>query len=157
MVDEVTVAGTTFAQAPTRFEAGTPSIVPAIALGAAVEFLQSIGMDRVRAHEHALLKRALQEMSDIPGVRVIGPVSIASMSEVRAGVISIAIDGIHAHDAAHALALRGVCVRAGNHCAQPLHKALGIDATLRMSIGVYTTSEDIDRFIEGVRSLVQRD
>lgn len=149
MIREVSIEQTTFAQPPQKFEAGTPDIAEAIGLGAAVEYLSSIGMENVRQHEQELIEYALKKMKAIDGLVIYGPAN----SKERGGAISFTLDGIHAHDIAQVLAEDNICVRAGHHCAMPLHTALHLSATTRISFYVYTTLEDIDNFIEGMKKV----
>ncbi|WP_104992206.1 cysteine desulfurase [Deinococcus sp. NW-56] len=145
MIETVEIGGSTFAPPPLRFEPGTPPIAQAVGLAAAVRFLEAIGLDRVRTHEAALLERALRGLDALPGVVTYGP-----RGEDRAGVISFNVRGVHPHDVATFLDEDGVTVRAGQHCAQPAMRALGVDATARASFGVYTTPEDVDAFLRSV-------
>ena len=149
MIAEVAVGKTTFKEVPYKFEAGTPHIAGVIGLGAAVEYLSRLGMENVRSHERRLTGYALDRLSDIPGLTVYGP----KQSVDRGGVISFSMSGIHAHDVAQILDGRGICVRAGNHCAMPLHTHLGLSATTRASFSVYTTKEDIDALVEGLKEV----
>ncbi len=146
MIRKVTTAGTTFAEPPARFEAGTPAISQAIGMAAAFRWLDSVGMDAVRAHEEQIAAYALEQLAEVPGLRTFGPPS----SPGRLGPVSFEIEGIHAHDVSEILDRHGVAVRAGHHCAQPLMERFGIAATARASFGVYTTAEEIDRLVEGL-------
>ncbi len=149
MIREVFVDRSTYAQPPQRLEAGTPAVAEAIGLAAAVEYLKKLGMDRVWQHELELTAYALKRLDDeLPEVRTFGP-----RDSDRAGVIPFVLGGIHAHDVATALDQYGIAVRAGHHCAQPLHRKLGVAATSRASFYVYTTHEDIDRFIEALKKV----
>jgi cysteine desulfurase/selenocysteine lyase len=130
----------TWNELPWKFEAGTSMIAEAVGLGAAVDYLSALGMERVQAHESALTARTLARLGELDGVKVIGPQG----TEDRAGAVSFAIDGIHPHDVAELLNRENVCIRAGHHCAQPLMRRLGIGATARASIGPYNTADDID-------------
>ncbi len=138
MIGTVTYERTTWAEVPHKFEAGTPPIVEAIGLGAAIGYVQSIGYEAIAAHERALTEHALARLAPIEGLRVIGA------AQDRGGVISLAMDGAHAHDVATLLDRAGIAVRAGNHCAEPLMRSLGLDSTARASFGVYTTMQEID-------------
>jgi len=138
--------GTRFATPPTKFEAGTSNIAEAIGLGAAVDFLDAIGMEQVRAHERELAAYALDRLGAVPGITLHGPRDPAA----RGALASFALDGIHPHDVAEILGRQGVCVRAGHHCAQPLMRWLGVGATSRASFGVHNTHEDIDVLIAGL-------
>lgn len=147
MIRKVTVEKTTYADIPARFEAGTPAVADVYALGAAIRYLQDLGLENIYQHEHALAADAIARLGSMPGVRLFGPPADAE----RAGVVSFEIDGVHPHDVAALLDEKGVAVRAGHHCAQPLMKALGVTATTRASFYVYNTSEDVDRLIEAVQ------
>lgn len=146
MIRKVTLEQTTWADIPNRFEAGTPSVGDAVALGAAVDYLLDLGFDDIAQHEHSLAAAAINGLSSVPGVTVFGPGAETS----RAGVVSFAVDGVHPHDVAALLDEKGVAVRAGHHCAQPLMKALGVTATTRASFYVYNTLEDVDRLVQGI-------
>jgi cysteine desulfurase/selenocysteine lyase len=146
MIRKVTREGTTYADAPARFEAGTPAIAQAIGMAAALRWLDSLGMEAVRAHEHEIADYALARVAEVPGLRVFGP----PRGPERLGPVSFEIEGIHAHDVSEILDRHGVAVRAGHHCAQVLMDRLGIAATARASFGVYTTPEEIDRLVEGL-------
>jgi cysteine desulfurase/selenocysteine lyase len=143
MIRKVTLEGTTFADVPARFEAGTPAVGDAIGLGAAAEYLAALGMARVRAHERELLIYALERLAEVPGLTLFGP----SDWEQRSGVISFTLGDIHAHDVAAILDGENVAVRAGHHCNQPLMRELGVVATTRASFYIYNTPEDVDRLI----------
>lgn len=139
MIREVTLDGSTWNDLPWKFEAGTPAIVQAIGLGAAVEYLNALGMDRVHAHERALTTYAMERLAVIPGLTIYGP-----PAERRGGVVSFTLGDIHAHDLATLLDSEGVAVRAGHHCAQPLMERDHIPATARASVYVYTMRAEID-------------
>lgn len=130
---------------PHKFEAGTPAIAEAIGLGAAVDYLQSLGMDCIAAHEHALVAYALERLQEIPGVKVFGP-----DESQRGGVTSFTLKGIHPHDISQILDRDGVAIRAGHHCAMPLHEKLGVPATARASYYLYNTFEEIDRLVQAI-------
>jgi cysteine desulfurase/selenocysteine lyase len=147
MIRKVTLDGSTWADVPARFEAGTPSVADAIGLGAAVEYLQGIGMADVREHERRLTAYALAQLRDVPDLRLLGPED----AEQRAGVISFTLGDIHAHDVAAILNEENVAVRAGHHCCQPLMERLGVVATTRASFYVYNSDEDVDRLSAGLR------
>lgn len=148
MIETVEIEYSTWAAVPHKFEAGTPNVAGAIGLAAAVEFLEELGFDAIRAHEDALVRYGLERLSAIPGVRVFGPTD----PEERAAVFSFEVDGIHPHDMATILDAESIAVRAGHHCAQPLMRRLGVPATTRASCWVYTTTEEIDRLVEGIES-----
>jgi cysteine desulfurase / selenocysteine lyase len=145
MIEDVTEERTTFLEPPYRFEAGTPDIAGAIGLGAAVDFITGVGLDAIERHEHELVAYALKRLEPMAKegrIAIIGPL------ENRGGAISVVVDGIHAHDLAAAFDKEGIAVRAGFHCAHPLAKAKSLPPTVRASIAIYTTKEDIDRFVE---------
>jgi cysteine desulfurase/selenocysteine lyase len=146
MIRKVTKEGTTWADPPARFEAGTPAISQAIGMAAAVRWLDALGMDAVTAHEREIAAYTLDRLAEIPGLRIFGPPPSAD----RLGPVSFELDGVHGHDVAEILDRHGVAVRAGHHCAQPLMDHLGVAATARASFGVYTTPEEIDRLVEGL-------
>jgi cysteine desulfurase/selenocysteine lyase len=147
MIRKVTREGTTYADVPARFEAGTPAIAQAIGMGAAIEWLDTeLGMEAVRDHERVIADYSLARLAEVPGLKVFGP----PRGPERLGPVSFEIDGIHAHDVSEILDRHGVAVRAGHHCAQPLMERLGVAATARASFGVYTTTEEIDRLVDGL-------
>ena len=146
MIRKVTKAGTTWADPPAKFEAGTPAIAQAIGLAAAFRWLDSLGMDAATAHEREIAGYTLERLASVPGLRVFGPPA----SPTRLGPVSFELEGIHGHDVAEILDRHGVAVRAGHHCAQPLMNRFGIAATARASFGVYTTRDEIDRLVEGL-------
>ncbi len=138
MIGTVSFERSTWAEVPHKFEAGTPAIVEAIGLGAAIDYVNAIGMDDIEAHEASLVEHALRRLSDVPGLSIIGS------AQDRGGVFSFTLKGAHAHDIATLLDRNGIAVRAGNHCAEPLMRRLGLDSTARASFGLYTTHEEID-------------
>jgi cysteine desulfurase/selenocysteine lyase len=146
MIRKVTKEGTTYADPPARFEAGTPAIAQAIGMASAMRWLDLVGMDAVREHEEQIADYALERVGEVPGLRVFGP----PRGPGRLGPVSFEIEGIHAHDVSEILDRHGVAVRAGHHCAQPLMDRLQIAATARASFGVYTTTEEIDRLVDGL-------
>jgi len=146
MITTVTMESSEFMPAPERFEAGTQPVSQAVALAEAVRYLQGIGMERVRAHEEHLAQRMLDGLAAVPGIRVVGPPA----GVLRSGLVSFDVDGVHAHDVSQYLDAQGIAVRSGHHCAQPLHRRLGLVATSRASTYVYTTEEDVDRFLAAV-------
>jgi len=146
MIREVTLHSTTYADIPARFEAGTPAIGEAIALGEAVDFLSGLGMDKVFAHEQHLVGYSLERLSEVEGLRVYGPPSL----EQRGGALSFTLDGVHPHDIAAVLDGEGIAVRAGHHCCQPLHTLLDLPATARASFYLYNIPEEIDRLVAGL-------
>jgi len=147
MISDVTLHTATWAEIPHRFEAGTPPIIEAVGLHAAIDYLEDIGMDKVLQHDLDLTEIALQRVGDVPGVTIYGPPGL----EDRGGVVSMVMDGVHAHDLATILDEGGVSVRAGHHCAKPLMRRLGVAATARASFYVYNTEEDIDALVTGLR------
>jgi cysteine desulfurase / selenocysteine lyase len=149
MIIRVTLEGAEWNQVPHKFEAGTPAIVEAIGLGAAIDYLSSLGMDNVREHERFLFAEAWAALSHIPGVRLLGPADPA----IHAGVISILIDGIHPHDVATVFDHEGVAVRAGHHCAQPVMLRYDVPATTRASFYVYNDLDDVQALSDAVRSV----
>ena len=149
MIASVSVEETRWAQSPAKFEAGTSNIAEAIGLGAAVDFLQGIGMEHVRAHERQLVAYTLERLRAVPGVSLHGPLD----PDQRGPLISFALEGIHPHDVAEILGRDGICVRAGHHCAQPLMRRLGVGATSRASFAVHNTDEDVDALIAGLRKV----
>lgn len=146
MITTVTMTESAYLPAPQRFEAGTQRVSQVIALAAAVRYLDAVGMERIAAHEHALGERLLAGLADIPGVRVLGPLDSAH----RAGLAAIDVAGVHAHDVGQYLDDRGIAARVGHHCAQPLHRRLGVTASTRASTYLYNTTADVDAFLEGV-------
>ena len=140
MIREVKKEEITFADPPYRFEAGTPPIAQAIGLGAALKYLQSLGIEDVQKQEHAVTAYALAQLSSVPGLRILGP-------KERGPLVSFAVDGVHPHDLATLLGEEEIGVRAGHHCAMPLHTALKIQTSTRASFGVYTEKSDIDKLV----------
>ena len=147
MIELVRMEGSTYAPPPARFEAGVPMTSQAIGLGAAVDYLSAIGMEAVAAHEGTLTAAALLKLADLPGVTIIGPRS----TEARGGAVSFEIDGVHPHDASQVLDDSGIAVRVGHHCAWPLHRAFGVQASIRASFAVYNTLDEVDALVAGVR------
>jgi cysteine desulfurase/selenocysteine lyase len=149
MIETVTMEKTTFAAPPARFEAGTPPIVEAIGLGAAVDYLSALGMEAIHEHEQQITGYALKTLADIPGVRIFGP----STPESRGGTVSFAVDGVHPHDVGQILDDLGVEVRVGHHCARPVCARFGVAAMTRASFYLYTTTEEIDALARGVEQV----
>jgi cysteine desulfurase/selenocysteine lyase len=147
MIETVTMEETTYAPAPQRFEAGTPMTSQVVGLAAAARYLQEIGMEAVEAHEAELVAAALDGLSRIDEVRIIGPTSM----ENRGSPVAFVVDGVHAHDVGQVLDDDGVAVRVGHHCAWPLHRRFGIAATARASFAVYNTHDEVDRLVAGIR------
>ena len=146
MISSVTFAKTTYNDLPFKFEAGTPDIAGAIALGAALNYIGNLGMDKIAAHESELLNYATETVGAIPGVRLIGTAS------ERAGVLSFLLDHVHPHDLGTILDREGIAIRTGHHCAQPVMERFGISATARASFAVYNTKEEIDALVAGIRT-----
>jgi cysteine desulfurase/selenocysteine lyase len=144
MINTVTFEKTTYREAPARFEAGTPPIAEAIGLGAAVDYVESIGMDAIAAHEAALLKYATAQIEAIPGVSIIG------QADNKAGIISFVMEDAHPHDIGTIIDSEGVAVRAGHHCAQPLMERFDLAATARASLGMYNNEADIDALVRAL-------
>lgn len=147
MIREVSFDGTVFNTPPHRFEAGTPNIAGFVGLGAAVDYLQDIGMDAIRARESQLLEHATAELSEIPGLRIFGT------APGKAAIISFAIEGAHAHDLATLLDIEGFAVRSGQHCAHPLLQFFGVSATCRASFAFYNTEDEIECFAIALRKV----
>jgi cysteine desulfurase/selenocysteine lyase len=145
MIREVHLTGSTWADLPAKFEAGTPAIIEAVGLGAAVDYLSALGMEHVRAHEHALTTYALERLAAVPELTIYGP-----PAERRGGVVSFTLGEIHPHDLATLLDQEGIAIRAGHHCAQPLMERFQLPATARASFYVYTTSAEIDALAEAL-------
>ncbi|RZS43783.1 cysteine desulfurase/selenocysteine lyase [Herbihabitans rhizosphaerae] len=146
MAEIVSMEGATYAEPPRRFEPGVPPVAQAIGLAAAIDYLTNIGMDAIQAHEVRLTGLTVAALSDLPWIRIVGPDNGRS----RPGIVSFVADGIHAHDLAQALDSADIAVRAGQHCAGPLHRALGLQASVRASLHVYNTIDDISRLIDAV-------
>jgi cysteine desulfurase/selenocysteine lyase len=146
MIEKVTFDETTFLDPPMRFEAGTPHIVGAVGLHAAVNWVENLSLDAIHAHECALVAEARTALRDIPGVTLYGP-------EDSAGIVSFNVDGVHAHDTATILDDAGVAVRAGHHCAQPLMRWLGVEATARASFAAHSDSSDIEALVRGIEQV----
>lgn len=149
MIETVAMTGSTFAEPPHRFEAGTPMIAQAVALGAAVDYVSALGMPEIREHEKMLTAYALDELQTIQGLRIIGP----STAVDRGATISFTLPGIHPHDVAQLLDEQGIAVRAGHHCARPVCLRYGVPATTRASFGVYTTVDEVDALVRGVHQV----
>jgi cysteine desulfurase / selenocysteine lyase len=146
MIATVSMERSTYAAIPSRFEAGTPPIVEAVGLGAAVDYLAALGMDNVRAHEEAITAYALEGLASVRGLTVLGP----QRADQRGGAISFEIDGIHPHDISQVLDSRGIAVRAGHHCAKPAHRRFGVQSSTRLSSYLYTTPAEIDALVDGL-------
>ena len=145
MIRRVRLEGFEAADLPAKFEAGTPPIAPAIGLGAAVDYLERIGLAAIHQHERGLTTRAHEVLADVPGVRFLGPAP-----DRKAGIVSFTLEGIHAHDIAQILDRQGIAVRAGHHCTMPLHKRLHVAASTRASFYLYNTPAEVDRLGEAL-------
>jgi cysteine desulfurase / selenocysteine lyase len=160
MIRRVTTGGFEPAELPAKFEAGTPPIVPAIGLGAAIDYLNRIGLEAIVEHERMLTHRAFDVLSDIKGIRILGPplnpdpltTDHRPLTTDHAGIVSFVVDGIHAHDVAQLLDRQGIAVRAGHHCAMPLHQRLGLAATSRASFYFYNTPGEVDALGDALRN-----
>jgi cysteine desulfurase/selenocysteine lyase len=148
MIELVRMEGSTYAPPPQRFEAGVPMASQAVGLGAAVDYLDGMGMEAVFAHELALTAAALDGLAQVPGVRVVGPTDL----DDRGGAVAFVVDGVHAHDVGQVLDDRGVAVRVGHHCAWPLHRRFGVAATVRATFHVYNTPDEVAALVDGVRA-----
>jgi cysteine desulfurase / selenocysteine lyase len=147
MIESVWMDHSTFAPPPHKFEAGTMPIAEAVGLGAAVDYITAVGPERIQAHEQDLLQYALPALAEIDGLRIIGPEQPVD----RGGAISFTLAGVHPHDVSQVLDDRGVAVRAGHHCAWPLHRAMGVQSSTRASLYLYNTREEIDALTDGIR------
>ncbi|UZJ26183.1 cysteine desulfurase [Rhodococcus antarcticus] len=147
MIETVEMAASTYAPAPQRFEAGVPMASQVVGLGAAVDYLSALGMDAVAAHEHELTVAALDQLSALAGVRIVGPADGTD----RGGAVAFVVDGVHAHDVGQVLDDEGVAVRVGHHCAWPLHKRMGVAASVRASFAVYNTLAEVDALVAAVQ------
>jgi cysteine desulfurase / selenocysteine lyase len=147
MISSVTFEKTLYNKLPYKFEAGTPDVSGAIGLGAAIDYLTGIGLDRIADHEHELLAYATQLLSSMPGVRILGT------AKSKAAVISFLVDNAHAHDVGTILDQEGIAIRTGHHCAQPLMQRFGVEATARASFGLYNTKEEVDALVQGIQKV----
>ena len=147
MIRDVTFEHTTYADPPARFEAGTPNIADAVGLGAAIEYVQRIGLSTIARHEHALLRQATEGLSAIPGLRLIGTAAH------KVGVLSFVLDGHSPEEIGKRLDREGIAVRAGHHCAQPSLRRFGVEATVRPSLAVYNTHGEVEKLIEALRNM----
>ena len=147
MIDNVDIESSTYADPPHRFEAGTPPIAEVIAFGAAIDFVQAIGMDNIREHEQKILKTFTDKLEDVEGLTIIGN------SISKSGVISFVFENAHPHDIATILDQKGIAIRAGHHCAQPLMKHFNVTSTARASIGIYTQENEVDDLIDGLNTV----
>jgi cysteine desulfurase/selenocysteine lyase len=144
MIDRVSFEGTTFAPPPARFEAGTPPISQAVGLGAAIDYLGALPADSLAQHEQSLLIYATEQVGRLPGIRLIGT------AQDRVSVLSFVFEGVHPHDVGTVLDAKGVAVRAGHHCAQPLMRRFGVQGTVRASFGFYNLREEVDLLVEAL-------
>jgi cysteine desulfurase/selenocysteine lyase len=147
MISSVTFEKTIYNKLPYKFEAGTPHVAGAIGLGAAIEYVNGLGMDSIAVYEHQLLAYATEAVSAIPGIRLIGT------AKEKAGVISFLLDSIHPHDIGTILDQEGIAIRTGHHCAQPVMQRFGIAATARASFALYNTREEVDALVEGIQKV----
>jgi cysteine desulfurase / selenocysteine lyase len=145
MIKEVKLRSFRANSLPHKFEAGTPAIAEAIGFGAAVDYLTAVGMDKIAAHEHEITEYALDQLEEIPGVKLFGP-----SADKKGGVAAFTLEGVHPHDVAQILDQDGIAVRAGHHCAQPLHEKFGIPATSRASFYLYSTKDEVDMLVKGL-------
>jgi cysteine desulfurase/selenocysteine lyase len=145
MIKRVRLDGFTPNDVPHKFEAGTPAIAEAVGFGAAVDYLSEVGMDRIAAHEHAMTTYAMERLEEVPGVWIFGP-----QADKKGGVVAFTFAGVHAHDVSEVLDRHGVAVRAGHHCAMPLHEKFSVPATARASFYLYNTYAEIDKLVEAV-------
>jgi cysteine desulfurase/selenocysteine lyase len=146
MIENVTMTDATWAEAPRKFEAGVPNMAQVVGLGAAIKYLQAIGLDEIHKHEENLTTYLLKEIQKIEGISIVGPVD----SSQRGGTVSFTVAGIHPHDLGQFLDSAGIAVRTGHHCAWPLTRALGVPATTRASLYLYNEESDIDALITGI-------
>ncbi|MEB3301214.1 MAG: SufS family cysteine desulfurase [Cyanobacteriota bacterium] len=153
MIHEVFLDHSTWADLPHKFEAGTPAIGEAIGMGAAIDYLQQIGLERIHAWEQQLTRQLFQRLQAIEGVRILGPTP--EQQPHRGALAAFSVEGLHAHDIAALLDSAGICIRSGHHCTQPLHRHYGLSATARASLGFTTTPEEIDRFGEELEGAIQ--
>ena len=145
----MTFERTEYAEVPHKFEAGTPHVSGAVGLGAAVDYLEAVGLARIEAYEHELLAYGTEALEAIPEVRIIGT------AEKKAGVLSFLLDGVHSHDVGTILDMEGIAVRTGHHCAQPVMDHFGVAATTRASLAFYNTRQEIDALTDGLRKVLE--
>ena len=151
MIRKVTFEETTWGEVPAKYEAGTQPIAEAVGFGAAVDYVNEVGLESIERHEHELAVYALEQLGEIPGIKLYGP-----PADRRAGIVSFNLGDIHPHDVAQVLDLEGVAIRAGHHCCQPLMQKLGVAATNRASFYLYTLPEEIDRLVDGLHKALRR-
>lgn len=149
MVEVVTMESTSFMPPPQRFEAGTQMVAQVVGFRAAVEYLRELDMSQVAQHEGQMTQLLLDGIASVPGVRVLGPQDASD----RLAVVSFEVDSVHPHDVGQVLDDAGVAVRVGHHCAQPIHRRLGVHASARASAGVYTTASDVEAFVQGLHQV----
>jgi cysteine desulfurase/selenocysteine lyase len=150
MIRRVTFAGSTWNDLPYKFEAGTPAIAEGIGLGAAVDYLTDVGMDEIHTHEQFITNYALEALSEVKDLRLIGPPAAQ-----KAGVAAFTLSKIHPHDISELIDKEGIAIRAGHHCAMPLHQKMGINATARASFYLHTTTEEIDKLVASLNRVRQ--
>ncbi len=150
MIDVVSEEGFTTASLPAKFEAGTPAITPVLAFPSCIDYLRQVGMENIQQHEHALASYAHEQLEALGTINILGP-----HPDAKAGVVSFTVDNLHPHDLTHALDNQGVAIRAGHHCAMPLHRRLGISASARASFYVYNTREDVDKLIQAIAKAIE--
>jgi cysteine desulfurase/selenocysteine lyase len=151
MIEMVTMAASTYAAVPHKFEAGTPPIAQAVGLGAAVDYLTAIGMDQIAAHEHAITSYALERLQAVEGLRVFGPTT----ADNRGAAISFALGDLHPHDVGQVLDDLGIAVRVGHHCARPVCLRFGVPATTRASFYLYSTPGEVDALVDGLEHVTR--
>jgi cysteine desulfurase/selenocysteine lyase len=144
MIRSVSLESSTWNELPYKFEAGTPNVEGAVGLEAAIDYLEALGREAVRSYEEELASYTLRRLEEVPGLTLFGP------AKTRTGVFSFQLDGVHPHDVAQWLDAEGLALRAGHHCAQPLHDRLGVKATARASLGLYNLAEEVDRLVRGL-------
>jgi cysteine desulfurase/selenocysteine lyase len=152
MIQDVELDTSTWADLPHKFEAGTPAIGEAIGMGAAIAYLEAIGMERIHAYEQRLTRHLFQRLQAIEGLRILGPTP--EQQPHRAALAAFHVEGLHANDIAALLDSAGICIRSGHHCTQPLHRHYGLSATARASLAFTSTVEEIDRFAEELQSTI---
>jgi cysteine desulfurase/selenocysteine lyase len=151
MIRQVTLGKTTWGELPHKFEAGTAPMAEAVGLGAAIDYLNAVGLDAIEQHEHELVSYALDKLSDVPGITLYGP-----PPSRRAGIVLFDLEGHHPHDVAQVLDFEGVAIRAGHHCCQPLMRKLGLVASNRASFYLYTLPEEIDQLAAGLHTVREK-
>ncbi len=148
MIKKVTLRSFTLNDVPHKFEAGTPAIAEAVGFGAAVDYLNSVGLDWISEHERQITRYGMERLKDVSGVKIYGP-----SAENKGGVVSFAMEGVHPHDVAQILDSAGVAVRAGHHCAMPLHQKYNLPATTRASFYLYNTEEEVDKLVAALQKV----